>query len=290
MKKSAAQLSVLGAMAIYGTIGLFVNYIPLPSSVIAMVRGLAGGLLLLLFLLARGKRPHGTAIRQNLLLLIISGGVMGFNWILLFESYRYASVATGTLCYYLAPVFITLAAPLVLKEKLTVKKLICVFVALLGMVPISGILSESFQVAQLKGVALGVGAAMLYATVILLNKKLRDISAMDRTFMQLLAAGVVLVPYVLLTEDVTAFRLDAFGAVMLAVVAVVHTGISYVLYFGALPHLPAQSAAILSYVDPVLAVLLSALVLKEELTWLTAVGAVLILGAALVGEVERKKK
>lgn len=290
MKKTAAQLQIVAAMAIYGTLGLFVNHIPLPSSVIAAVRGLAGGVLLLLFLLLRGKRPDGAAIRKNLLLLVISGGVMGFNWMLLFEAYDKSSVATGTLCYYLAPVFITLAAPLVLKEKLTLKKLICVMVALLGMVPVSGILGEGFEPAQLQGVAFGVGAAMLYATVILLNKKLRDISAMDRTFMQLLAAGIVLVPYVLLTEDLTAATMDTTGLVMLAVVAVVHTGLAYVLYFGSLPYVSAQSGAIISYLDPVVAVLLSALVLKENVTALTIVGAVLILGAAFFGEVEFKKK
>ena len=290
MKKTAAQLQIVAAMAIYGTIGLFVSYISLPSSVIAMVRGLAGGLLLLAFLFATGRRPNGKAVRQNLLLLVVSGGVMGFNWILLFESYRYSSVATGTLCYYLAPVFITLAAPLVLKEKLTTKKLLCVMVALLGMVPVSGILAEGFEPAQLKGVAFGVGAAMLYATVILLNKKLGDISAMDRTFVQLLAAGVVLVPYVLLTENVAALSVDTKGLIMMAVVAVVHTGVAYVLYFGSLPFVTAQSSAIISYLDPVVAVLLSALVLKEDITGLTIVGAVLILGAALVGEVEFGKR
>ena len=284
MKKSAAQLSVVGAMAIFGTIGLFVKYIPLPSSVTAAVRGLVGGLVLLLFMLLRGKKPDGAAIKKNFWKLLISGGVMGFNWILLFEAYNYTSVATATLCYYLAPVFITLASPLVLK------KLICVFAALLGMVPVSGILSAGFRLSELTGAALGVGAAVLYACVILLNKKLRDISAMDRTLVQLFAAGVVLVPYVLATQDVTAMTLNTTGLVMLAVVAVVHTGVSYVLYFGSLPHLSAQSAAILSYVDPVLAVLLSALVLHEPMTVLTVVGAVLILGAALVGEVDLKKK
>lgn len=290
MKKSAAQLSVIGAMAIFGTIGLFVRYIPMPSSVIAMVRGLVGGLVLLLFMLLRGKKPDGTAIKKNFWLLLISGGVMGFNWILLFEAYNYTSVATATLCYYLAPVFITLASPFVLKEKLTGKKIFCVFAALVGMVPVSGILSEGFRLSEITGAALGVGAAVLYACVILLNKKLKDISAMDRTLLQLFAAGVVLIPYVLLAEDVTAISLDTTGVIMLAVVAVVHTGISYVLYFGSLPHLSAQSAAILSYVDPVLAVLLSALVLREPITVLTVVGAVLILGAAFLGEVNLKKK
>lgn len=287
MKKSAAQLSVVAAMAIFGTIGLFVRFIPLPSAVTATVRGLAGGILLLLAMFLQKKRPDVGAIRKNLLLLAVSGGVMGVNWILLFEAYRYTSVATATLCYYLAPMFITLASPIVLREKLTGKKLLCVFVALVGMVPVSGILTAGFRLSELTGVFLGVGAAMLYAVVILLNKKLQDISSMDRTMMQLFAAGVVLLPYVLLTVPVQSLSLDKLGLVMLCVVAVVHTGISYVLYFGALPHLPAQSAAILSYVDPVLAVLLSALVLKETITPLTVVGAVMILGAAFVGEVER---
>lgn len=290
MKKTGAQAGIIGAMCIYGTIGLFVRYIPLPSSVTAMVRGIVGGLLLLAFIYMKGARPDGAAIRKNFWRLVVSGGVMGFNWILLFEAYRFTSVATATLCYYLAPVFLTLASPLVLREKITAKKLICVLVALLGMIPVSGVLGAGFRLSELGGVALGVGAAALYATVILLNKKLTDISAIDRTMVQLLSAGVVLVPYVLATENVAALRLDTVGIVLLAVVAVVHTGLAYVLYFGALPHLSVQSAAILSYVDPVVAVLLSVLVLKDTpFTPSIAVGALLILGAAFLGEVEVKK-
>lgn len=290
MKKTTAQLQIVASMAIFGTIGLFVRQIPLPSAVTAMVRGLVGGVLLLLTAVLGGKKPDGVAIRKNLLLLAVSGGLMGFNWILLFEAYRYTSVATATLCYYLAPVFITLASPLVLRERLTGKKLICVAVALLGMVPVSGILTAGFRVAELRGAALGVGAALLYASVILLNKKLTDISAMDRTMVQLFAAGVVLLPYVLLTTDLTGLSMTAVGWWMLAMVAVIHTGLAYVLYFGSLPALSAQSAAIISYLDPVLAVILSAAVLREGITALTILGAVLILGAAFVGEVGFRKK
>ena len=118
MKKSAAQLSVVAAMAIFGTIGLFVRYIPLPSSVTAAVRGLVGGILLLIFMLLRGSKPDGDAIKRNFWLLVISGGVMGFNWILLFEAYRFTSVATATLCYYMAPIIIVAASPLVFKERI----------------------------------------------------------------------------------------------------------------------------------------------------------------------------
>lgn len=290
MKQTTAKLQIIAAMAVFGSIGLFVRSIPLSSGMVAMTRGLVGAAMIFLFLLCRGKKPDGGAIRKNLWVLIVSGGLIGFNWILLFEAYRFTSVATATLCYYLAPVFITACSPFVLKEKLTGKKLVCVIVALLGMVPVSGILTEGFALSELRGVILGIGAAVLYASVILLNKKLHDISAMDRTMVQLFAAGAVLIPYVLLTEDLAAIRCGTAGLVMLGIVAIVHTGVAYVLYFGSLTGLSAQTAAVLSYLDPVVAVVLSALLLREPMTVYTAVGAVMILGAALLGEVDFKKR
>lgn len=290
MKKTSAQFQIITAMVIFGTIGLFVRRISLPSSVIAMVRGFVGAALLLLAALAGKKRPNAVAIRKNLGKLLLSGVLIGFNWILLFEAYRFTTVATATLCYYLAPVFITLASPLVLKERLTAKKAFCVLAALLGMVPVSGVLTAGFLFSEMTGVVLGVGAAVLYASVILLNKKLADISAMDRTMVQLFFSGAALIPYVLLTEDVAALSCSSVGLWMLVVVAVVHTGLAYLLYFGSLTHISAQASAIISYVDPVVAVLLSALVLKEEISVFTVLGAVLILGAAIVSEAEKPLK
>jgi len=285
-----AKIQNISAMAIFGTIGLFVQSISLPRAAIASVRGLVGAAVLLLFCLARKKAPEGAAIRKNLWLLLLSGGLMGFNWVFLFESYRHSTVAVGTLCYYLAPLFVTLVSPLVLREKLTAKKALCVLVALLGMVPVSGILSAGFDPSQLKGVAFGVGAAVLYASVVLLNKKLSGISALDRTMVQLAAGGIVPIPYLLLTTGLAGLSCPPGGLAMLAILAVVHTGVAYVLYSGSLAELPAQSAAVLSYLDPVIAVMLSVLVLREAVTPLTLVGAVMILGAAFLSEVELGKK
>lgn len=288
------KLQNIMAMSIFGTLGLFVQKIPLPRAIIASVRGVVGAALLLLFSLLVRKRPNLRAIRSNLPLLLLSGALIGFNWIFLFEAYRHSTVATGTLCYYLAPVFVTLVSPLVLKERLTTKKTLCVLMALLGMVPVSGILSSGFSGAYLVGVAFGVSAAVLYAGVVLLNKKFRDISAMDRTLVQLAAAGIVPIPYALVTGGFAGLSCTGEGLWMLAIVSVVHTGIAYVLYFGSLSRLPAQSAAMLSYLDPVIAVVLSMLVLKENMTAemkiLTAVGAVMILGAAFLSETNLKKK
>ncbi len=276
-------------MLIFGTIGLFRRWIDLPSSVVAMARGAIGMLFLLLVLRLRNVRLDGAAIRRKLPLLILSGAGLGINWILLFEAYNYTSVATATLCYYFAPMLIVLASPLLLGERLTARKLGCVFAALVGMVFVSGILDAGFTGAsELKGVALGLCAAVFYAVVVLLNKKLGELAAYDRTILQLGISSVVLLPYVLLTEPVGEWNLAPASLALLLVVGVVHTGLAYALYFGSLAEVKAQTAAILSYIDPVVAVLLSALLLRERMGLTGALGAVLVLGAAVVCELPER--
>ncbi len=282
------KLKMITAMALFGTIGIFVRYIPLPSSIIAFCRGLVGMLFLLLVTVLRKSRISGQAIRKNLLWLILSGAFLGMNWILLFEAYRYTTVATATLCYYLAPIIVILAAPVLLKEKLTLRKIICTVVALIGMVCVSGVLQNGIPtLGEAKGILFGLGAAVLYATIILLNKKIRDISAYDKTIMQLGVSALVLVPYCLLTEDIGALSVEPKVLLLLLFVGIVHTGVTYFLYFGAIEHIHAQSVAIISYLDPVIAVLLSIFVLGEGMNVIGIIGAVLVLGAALMSELEK---
>ena len=278
------------SMVIFGTIGIFRRYIPLPSSLVAMTRGLTGMLFLLLVMLLRKRGMNRAAVRRKLGMLCLSGAAIGVNWILLFEAYNYTSVATATLCYYLAPMFVILASPLVVGERLTAKKLICVLAALLGMVFVSGVLEAGGGSSDLKGVLLGLGAAVLYASVVLMNKQLGDVPAWDRTIVQLGSSAAVLLPYVLLTEDMGALTFTPNTIGLLLVVGIVHTGIAYALYFGSLMQLKAQTAAILSYIDPVVAVLLSALVLREHMSLLSGLGAVLVLGAAVVSELPSRRK
>lgn len=280
---------LLGAMGIFGTIGLIVRYIPLSSAVIACARGIMGLVFLLGVMLLTKKKPDLPAIRRNLLLLAVSGAAMGFNWILLFESYRYTTVATATVCYYLAPLMLLLACPL-LGEKLTGKKLLCVGIALVGLVFVSGVLQQMPTKEELLGIAFGLGAAVLYASVMFMNKKLSPIPAYDKTILQLGSAAIVILPYILLTEGLPSFSLTAIQWVLLIVVGIVHTGIAYALYFGSMKNLRAQTIAVFSYLDPVIAVLLSALVLRETMTWGNILGAILILGSALYSELPTKEK
>ena len=281
--------ALVASMVIFGTIGIFRRHIGMPSSVIAMMRGVIGTVFLLVFLRLRGQRLNREAIRRNAVKLIISGVVMGFNWILLFEAYRYTSVATATLCYYMAPMIMMLLAPVLLGEQLTRKKMLCMLLAFVGMIPVSGVLEAGFGAGELRGVLLGLGAAALYACVVLINKTIEGAGAYDRTIVQLFAAAAALLPYVLVTEDVSAMTVTGVSLGMLLVVGVVHTGFAYALYFGSAGILSAQTLAIVSYVDPVVAILLSALLLGESLTPLGAAGAVLVLGAALWSELPDKK-
>ena len=284
------KLQLLGAMSIFGTVGIFVKFIPLQSATIAFVRGVLGVLFLVLVMALGKKKPAWSAIRKNLLILLFSGAAIGINWVLLFESYRYPSVAISTVCYYLAPLFLLLMSPL-LGERLTKKKLTCIGFAFLGMVLLTGVEdSSAFSFAHLRGILLATGAAVFYATVMLLNKKLSPIPAYDKTIFQLGAASLVIVPYLFYGNGFTFTGMDLTGWVCLGILGVIHTGFAYALYFGAIKHLPTHTIALFSYLDPVLAVILSAVLLREPLSIWGVLGTILILGSALYSELPGKKK
>ena len=284
-----AKLMFLLAMFIFGSIGIFRRYIPLPSGMIAMCRGFIGAIFLLGAMMVLGKTFSAKAIRANLLVLCISGGLIGFNWIFLFEAYNYTTVATATLCYYMAPVFVILMSPLVLKEHLTWKKLVCALVALAGMVLVSGVLDVGISgLSEIKGILFGLAAGLLYGIIMLLNKKLKDIERYDKTLVQLSMAALVLVPYVMIVEweAVSAVIWTPLIVVMTLVVGIVHTGFAYTIYFGAMGGLKAQTIALYSYLDPIIAVILSAVLLSESMSITGWIGAVLIIGATMVAEKE----
>lgn len=280
-----ANMALIGSMIIFGTIGIFRRYIPLPSGMIACARGLIGMLFLMLYIRMKGIRLNGSALRRNGWKLFASGLFLGFNWILLFEAYRYTSVAVATLCYYMAPILIILVSPLLFREKLTGWKLLCVATALVGMVLVSGITQPGGQGSnQGLGILLGLGAAVLYAAVVLMNKKIEGVAPYDKTIVQLGTAAVTILPYTLLTEQAEPGAFSVLTILCLLLVGIVHTGVAYALYFGAVTHVKAQTAALLSYLDPVVAILLSALLLGENLTLHGLIGAVLVLGAAFLSE------
>jgi len=283
-KKNLPLLSLVSSMFIFGTIGIFVRFLPFSSSFIAMCRGYIGFIFIILFMLISKTKADFAAIKKNLAVLCISGIFIGFNWILLFEAYKYTTVARATLCYYLQPVFVMLLSPVFVREKLTAKKLICALCALIGMFFVSGAAKESeAHSAEIPGFIMGVGAAVLYALVILLNKHLKDIGQYETTSVQLLVAAIAVTPYTLFTDSMS-YVFSPKNVLLLLFVGIVHTGFAYTLYFSSMKKLKAQTVAIFSYTDPVVAIILSSIVFSENIGFDGAMGAVLILGAAFVSE------
>lgn len=287
MKKLSPRAQLILSMLIFGTIGLFRRAIPYPSSVVALVRSVIGLVFLLLVRAIRREPIDRAAVKRNLPKLLLLGAMLGTNWIFLFEAYNYTSVAAATMCYYMAPVFIILLSVPVFGEKITPRKGICAAVAVFGMVLVSDVLTTGLHGA--KGLVFGLIAAVLYAVIVIINRTLKDISAEDRTIMQFAASSLVMLPYVLLTENLAALEATPRVLVLLLIVGVVHTGIAYVLYFGSIAHVPAQTAALLSYIDPIVAVLLSLTVLREPMSPAALFGAVLVIGAMILSEITPKK-
>ena len=280
-----------GSMIIYGTIGIFRKFIPLPSDALAFSRGIAGGVFLLLLMRVRGQRfAWEKTGKKNFILLAVTGAIIGFNWILLFEAYNYTTVAVATLCYYMQPVIGLMLSPLVLKERISGKQMFFAALSVAGMILVSGVIGDNAGgPGNTRGILLGLGAAVLYAAVILINKQIRGVPAYEKTVIQLISAAAALIPYMAAHGNLRSFPMNGTETVLLLIVCLVHTGIAYALYFGAIENLPARSCALLSYIDPVTAVLLSALFLHEAVTVFSAAGAVLIIGSAIGSELAGKK-
>ena len=290
MKESnRSRLMMIVSMTIFGTLAPFVRRIGVTSGELALYRALMAAALIGAFLLVNRQKIPFAAIKKEIPLLLLSGMAMGFNWILLFQAYKYTTVSVATLSYYFAPVIVTILCPIIFRERLTRKQIICFIMSTLGLVLITGIGDLSGANSHLTGILFGLGAASLYATVIMLNKFIKNVEGIHRTFLQFLAAIVVLVPYVALTSGFNLSVMDGAGWLCLLVVGFVHTGITYCLYFTSLKDIPGQKAAILSYIDPLIAVVISVTILGESMSFVQIIGGLLILGFTLWNELTPNK-
>ena len=289
MKKvNTAKALMAVAMLIFGTLAPFVRNISVSSGELALYRAVLAAMLVGGFLLVTKQPLPLGGIKKELLLLVLSGAAMGINWILLFQAYRYTTVSVATLSYYFAPVIVMAVCPLLFREKLTGKQAACFVMSTAGLVLITGTAGGGSH--DLLGIVFGLSAAAFYASVMLLNKFIKGVTGLHRTFIQFLSAIAVLVPYVIFTGGFHLTTLDPTGWGALLVVGLVHTGITYCMYFSSLKELPGQTVAILSYIDPLVAVLVSVIWLQETITLPQILGGLLILGFTLWSELPGRKR
>lgn len=288
LSKNKDKIMLISSMSIFGTIALFVKKINVSSGEIALYRAILAALIILIFLMITKQKIDFKKVKKELPLILLSGMAMGFNWIFLFEAYKYTTVSVATLTYYFAPIIVTVVCPIIFKEKLGMKEIICFIASTIGIFLITGIGTSDSSHNHLIGILLGLAAAVLYATVMLINKGVKTIGGIHRTFMQFLSAIIVLIPYVLFTSRITIRGITQDGLICLLIVGVVHTGITYCLYFSSMKNLPGQNVAILSYIDPLVAIIISVVILHESMTLLQVIGGLLILIFTLINELNIK--
>ncbi len=278
------------SMIIFGTLGPFTRQIVVSSGELALYRAVLAVILIAGYLAVTRQKLDVGAMKREMALLLISGMAIGINRVLLFQAYRYTAISTATLSYYFAPVIVTVVCPFLFQERLTGKQALCFVMSTVGLVMIIGIGSPSRSETDVTGILFGLGAAVFYAAVILMNKLIKGVTGIPRTLVQFLGAALILSVYVAGTGGTHLEALDMTGVLCLLVVGLIHTGVTYCMYFTALKELSGQEAAILSYLDPLTAVLVSVFILGERMTIWQMMGGALILGFTLWNEKNDRRK
>jgi len=279
------KIQLILSMIIFGTIGLVVRHIELSSSEAALLSSTIGCLFLICVFLSTKKKFHWDMLKTNSILLFFSGVALGGNWIFLYASYQYTTVTNATLAYYFAPVIVIFCSPILLHEKLSIKKGICVCIALLGLVMIIGNGMSNMEYRDFIGIVLGLIAATFYALLMLISKFIHNIDKLELTIIQLGIVAILLFLYVFFTSGLSFFSVSAQSIPFIAILGIVNTGIGFWLFFSGMERLSGQSIAMLSYVDPLVAVAISEIILCEKMTIIQVVGGILLLGSTFISEV-----
>lgn len=285
MKKD--YIKYIASLLIFGTNGIVASVITLSSAEIVFSRTILGSLFLGLVLLVKKEHIEWKKLKKQWIWLIVSGVAMGASWILLFQAYRSASVGTATLAYYCGPVLVMALSPFLFKEKLTIGKIVGILAVVTGMLMVNG--SDLKNEGMTMGLVFGLLSALLYATMIISNKRVTGIEGVSLTLLQLLIAALTVGPYACLTHT-GSFELDAVAIGAILFLGIVNSGLACYLYFSSINALPAQSVAICSYMDPASAIIFAAIFLRERMSLLQVVGAALIIGGAAFGELYKKRK
>lgn len=284
MKAVKYKIQFVLSMIIFGTMGLIVRYIDLSSSEIALLSSSIGCLFLMIVFLVRKRTISWKLVRVNACILFFSGIALGGNWMFLYQAYDQTTLTNATLGYYFAPVFVMILSPFILKEQLPVKKIICIGIAIIGMLMIVGNGVSASGTEDLLGIFFGLLAAACYAALMLLNKFIRLKGRLEITIIQLGITALLLLPYVFLTEGFGVLGVSKSSVPFIIILGIVNTGIGFWLFFSGMEKLKGQSIAMLSYVDPFVAILISAVILREHMTIVQILGGALLLGSTFISE------
>jgi drug/metabolite transporter (DMT)-like permease len=272
------------ALLIFGTNGLLVANISIESSQIVLMRTLIGGAMLT-GLVVFGGGFDKKSVREEKVPLLLGGTALGLNWVALFEAYRLLNVSLATLIYYVGPILVLVFSPVLFREKLTGRKALSAIIVAIGLICISGSIVVTGMNSM--GLLAAIISALLYASLIVFNKKIVRTNGLQTAAIEVNVAFVVVLVYVLCTAGLP--HITGGDLPYIVIIGLVNTGLAYLLYFSGLKKISGQSVALISYIDPVSALVFSALLLHEVMTPVQVIGAVLIIGGAMFGEMKKAK-
>ena len=291
------RLKLILISATFGTIGIVTHFIPLGSAAIVFYRALLGGIFIIIMTYLSGKTVNVYAMGKNFFVLIWTGFFMGLNWVFQFEAFRVSTVAIGTVCYNTMPIFLLIIASFMFKEKITLKSVVCILIATIGVVLVSNVINTGIRSNEVLGCFYGILGAINYALIVIFNRKLSHIETHDKIIFQFIFSAIIMFIYVLfIQKDSLFFKEDIsnetllIGIICILLLSFFHTGFCYVHYFNAVSRLKAETVAILTYIDPVVALFTSYFILREKTTGLQMLGAGLILASTLANELIKSKK
>ena len=281
-----SKFRIIISMLIWGTIGVFVREISLSSLEIAFFRALIGSVFLGSVSLITKVKIEREILKKNLWFLIFSGIALGINWILLFQAMKYTTISNAILSYYFAPVFIIIFSAILFKEKIASRNVFYLMVSIIGLFLIMKsndmIIIEGYN--HIKGILYGLGGAVIYAVIVILNKSIKGLSGIHTTLVQLAIATLALVPFVVGNDSSQISSLDTRAWIFIITLGIVHTGIAYFLYFSSIKNVKGKTVALLSYLDPIMAITISFLFLGESMNIFQIIGGILILSASYLSE------
>lgn len=283
--KTAYIKNVL-ALLLFGSNGIVASYILMNSYEIVFWRGLIGSLFLIFVFVIVGGKFHAWKNKRHFVYVIISGVAMGASWMFLYEAYAQIGVSISTLAYYCGPVIVMGVSPFIFRERLTAAKTLGLASVLLGMFFVNG--RGLLQSGISWGLLCGISSAIMYAVMVIFNKKAASITGLENSMNQL-SVGFITVAIFTFIKQGAVITVEPGSLFPILVLGLVNTGIGCYLYFSSIDRLSAASVSIIGYLEPLSALIFSALFLHERLSYLQIIGAVLILSGAAFGELFRNK-
>ncbi len=276
-----ALVKYLCALLLFGSNGIVASHIALSSYQIVFLRTLIGSILLVgLFLLRHGECHFKTHIK-DVIYIALSGSAMGMSWMFLYEAYQQIGVSLSSLLYYCGPVIVMILSPILFHEKLTMPKIIGFAVVLIGILLVNG--TAVLSGGNTWGLFCGAMSAVMYFLMVTLNKQSRYITGMENSVIQLTVSFLTVAVFIV-AKQAFIFRVSSDAWLWIFVLGVFNTGIGCYLYFSPLSKLPAQTVAVCGYLEPLSAVIFATLFLGEQMSAIQMIGAVCIIGGAMVGE------